>query len=203
MTFANHLGTFVLICIAAAVLAGCAPSSANIKLRKENQQLQDRIAALETRRSGDLASIKAMESQSAIPPLVPQSKLEGLFTAHGLTFGRLTGGYREPATAASETGVVVHVVPTDEQGQTLKAAGRFYVTVFDLGVPEKPLVGQRKFSLAEARESWNGRALLFNYVLKVPFQIAPKHDELLIRVEFIDELTGRTITAEKNIKIRL
>ena len=165
--------------------------------------MQERIAALEMQRSGDLASLKALESQQAIPPLVPQSKLEGLFTAHGLAFGRLTGGYRETQTAASDTGVVVHVVPTDEQGQTLKAAGRFNVTVFDLGVAEKPLVGQRQFSLPEARQSWNGRALLFNYVLKVPFQISPQHLELLIRVEFIDELTGRTITAEKNIKIRL
>jgi len=188
--------------MAAALLAGCGPSGANIKLRKENQQLQGRIAALETQRSGDLASIKALQAQQAIPPLVPQEKIEQLFTAHGLAFGRLTGGYREPPTAASDTGVVVHVVPTDEQGQTLKAAGRFNITVFDLGVPEKPLVGQQQFSLAEARESWNGRAMLFNYVLKVPFKTPPQHPELLIRVEFIDELTGRTITADKNVTIQ-
>lgn len=200
MTRANQLVTFLLIGLA-ALLAGCAPSSTNIKLRKENQELQGRIAALETKHAGDMASIKALQAQQAIPPLVPQEKIEQLFTAHGLAFGKLTGGYREAPTDVSDTGVVVHVVPTDEQGQTLKAAGRFNITVFDLGVPEKPLVGQQQFSLPEARQNWNGRAMLFNYVLKVPFKTQPKHPDLLIRVEFIDELTGRTITAEKKIKL--
>ena len=44
--------------------------------------------------------------------------------------------------------------------------------------------------------------MLFNYVLKVPFQSKPQNPDLLIRVEFTDALTGRGITAEKKVSVK-
>ncbi len=193
----------IFVSTLAVVLAGCGPSPANIELRKERQQLLARVQELETLRQGDLARIKALEQQQDIPALVPQKKLERLYTAHGLSFGKLTGGYREPADSPHDTGVVVHVVPTDQEGQALKAAGRFRVTVFDLGMPDEPLVAERKFSIEQAHEAWYGRAMLYNYVLKVPFHVMPQHPRLRIRVEFIDELTGRTLISEKDVTVKL
>ena len=192
----------VLILCAAAFLSGCRPSSANIKLRKERDQLQSRVQELETLRQGDIARIKALESQEGQPAMVAQDSLERLYTAHGLSFGRLTGGYRENDNDAHDSGVVVHVVPIDQEGQTLKAAGSFGISVFDLSVPEKPLVAQRQFTLEQAREAWNGRAMLFNYVLKVPFQATPKNPKLMVRVEFTDALTGRVLVGEKEVTVQ-
>ncbi len=183
-----------VICVS---LCGCfGPSKANTDLRKENQELQQRVWNLERARQGDLQRIAAIELPSTRPTL-PYSEMQKLYTAHGLTFGSLTGGYKQNERDERYAGVVVYVVPTDDEGQILKAAGRFDISVFDLAVPEKPLVARRAFSLDEAKAAWNGRALLYNYVLQVPFATPPQHNDLLVRVEFTDELTGRKIISER------
>jgi hypothetical protein len=118
-----------------------------------------------------------------------------------LSFGSLTGGYKQNEGDQQYSGVAVYVTPTDDDGQTLKAAGSFDITVFDLAVPEKPLVAHKTFSLEEAKAAWNGRAMLYGYVLKVPFTAQPQHPSLLVRVEFTDALTGRKIVGEKKVNL--
>ena len=113
----------------------------------------------------------------------------------------LSGGYRQNEQDEKYAGIVVYVVPTDDEGQTLKAAGRFDLSVFDLAIPETPLVGHRAYTLEEAKAAWNGRAMLYTYVLKVPFTAQPQHPDLLVRVEFTDELTGRKIDSEKKVSL--
>lgn len=184
----------------AVLVAGCAPSKVNIQLRKDNQQLQQRVWDLERLRQGDQQRIAALERPTTVPSL-SYEQLQKLYTAHGLSFGALTGGYKENERDERFTGVSVYVVPTDEEGQTLKAAGSFNISVFDLAEPEKPLVAQKAFTLEEAKAAWNGRAMLFHYVLRVPFAAQPKHSELLVRAEFTDELTGRKIVGERKVNL--
>lgn len=193
------LGISLATCLALA--AGCLPSTANITLRKENQQLRDQVAKLQLERKGDAQRIAALEGSATRPVVASQAQLDRLYTAHGLSFGSLTGGYKTDDKATPDAGVVVHVVPTDQDGQKLKAAGRFVVTLFDLSQPDKPLVAKRAFPLEEAKADWYGQAMLFNYVLKVPFQSRPSGPQILVRVEFTDELTSRQIVAEKNVQV--
>lgn len=193
----------ILLAAAVAMIsagAGCGPSKANITVRKENQRLQSELDQLKRLRAGDLARIQGLEAATA-QPTMPQSKLDELYTAHGLSFGKLTGGYRAEANLSVDEGVVVHVVPTDEDGQVLKAAGSFEISVFDLGDPARPLLVRRSFSVQEAREHWVGHALLFNYVFKVPFDKRPAHKDLLIRVTYTDALTGRVIVVERQAAV--
>ncbi len=188
-----------LVCLLVGV-SGCAPSRANVLLRKENQQLKNKVAQLEKERSADFARIQALEGP-ATKPVIPQSRLERLFTAHGLSFGKLTGGYKDDDRSTDDTGVVVHVVPTDQEDQPLKSAGSFLISLFDLSTPDHALIGKRAFTLEEAKKSWYGQALLFNYVLKVPFQSRPATRDVLVHVEYTDDLTGRLITADRKVTV--
>lgn len=202
---------FRVICLALAGVivagSGCGPSGAHTTLRKENQQLQAEVAQLKRLREGDLARIRGLEGSGgagpATRPMLPQHELDRLYTAHGLSFGRLTGGYRDDPKSVEDDGVAVYVVPTDEDGQTLKAAGSFVISVYDLATPDKALLVTRKFSLDESRKRWFGGAMLFNYVLKLPFDKQPTHRELMIHVEFTDQLTGRVIASEKQVSVGL
>jgi hypothetical protein len=192
---------FVAAVLAAA--AGCAskPSQANILLRKENQQLTGQVTDLKTANAGLTAQIEAIQAQSpATTQELPESRLDLLFTTHGLSFGSLTGGF-SPDDGATDQMVKVYIVPTDDDGQPLKAAGAFKIELFDLAEQDTRL-GTWNFSTEQARGDWFGHALLYTYEFDCSWQTPPRHADLLLRVTFTDELTGRQFKADRNITVQ-
>ncbi|HEY8667130.1 MAG TPA: hypothetical protein VIL86_10710 [Tepidisphaeraceae bacterium] len=187
-----------------ALLAGCgSPSKANIELRRQNAALRDRVELLTKQHQSDVADIERLETAKGALATLPHERMEQLFTANALKLGRLSGGADlEPAKPGDEA-LKVYVVPTDAAGDAIKAAGAFTIEAFDLDVPEHPLVGTWKFSVEQARESWYGKAMLYEYVLTCPWQAGPTHAKLTVKVTFTDALTGLTLTAKQDVTIKL
>jgi hypothetical protein len=187
------------------LLLGCngKPNQANIELRKENQDLQLQIAAMKRVHEADQATISALRDQRGTFPSLPDDRLERLFTVHGVKFGRLTGGADLDPGKSGDDGIKVYVVPIDETGDELKAAGSFVVELFDLNKQSDNLVGRWDFNHLQARNSWFGSALLYEYVLSCPWARAPEHSNLTVKVSFHDELTGREYSAQKEITVTL
>jgi hypothetical protein len=182
------------------LFCGCrGPSSANIELRKENQTLADQRDQLIRQHADDLATIQASEGKNGIRPAISIDKLDKLFTAHSLSLGRLTGGY-QPSGSSFDSGLVVYAVPTDDDGDPIKAAGSFKVSAFDLQEPDHPLIGQWSFDLDQSRKLFYDHFSLYAYVLQLPWQTLPRHPEVTIHVTFIDELTGREFTTQRVVK---
>src|SRR5688500_11347138 len=94
--------------------AGCgSPDKANVKLRKENKTLRDRVEALQRQHQADVASLRAREGAGATTvPTLPQPHLEKLFTVHGIQFGRLTGPADWDKNAPGDDGLKLYVTPT-------------------------------------------------------------------------------------------
>ena len=195
---------FVLFVLPATLMVGgCfGPSRANIQLRKQNQSLLDTVTRLEGEQKADRARIAGMETAATTVPVLPQDRLNRLFTVHGLKFNRLTGGYASTAGLASDDLVKVYVVPVDADGQVIKAAGEFKVEVFDLADAQSPLLASRRFSLDESRAAWYGQAMLYNYVLSIPLTRSPQHTELTVVASFTDALTQRIVSAQQKIRVR-
>ena len=204
MKIAHPTRWLVLFVLPATLMVGgCfGPSRANIQLRKQNQSLLDTVARLEGEQKADRARIAGMETAATTVPVLPQDRLDRLFTVHGLKFNRLTGGYASAAGLASDDLVKVYVVPVDADGQIIKAAGEFKVEVFDLAEAQSPLVASRRFSLDESRAAWYGQAMLYNYVLSIPLTRTPQHTELTVVASFTDALTQRIVSAEQKIRVR-
>jgi hypothetical protein len=98
----------------------------------------------------------------------------------------------------------VYVTPIDDAGHDLKAAGSFVVELFDLSKGDNARVGRWEFPLDQARQNWVGQALLYTYVLTLPWQQSrPEHPELTLKVRFTDALTGRTFETQKVIQVKL
>ncbi|MBC8109293.1 MAG: hypothetical protein H7Z14_22095 [Anaerolineae bacterium] len=207
----KRIGAFVfsLICVhlcssAVLFLPGCSkPNAANITLRKENQELQSRIEQLELARKTDTNALRAAEESKGTLQTLPHDRLAKLFAANDLKIGRLTGGARLKADSKSDDALKVYVVPTDETGDDVKAAGSFIVEAFDLNAPNSPLVARWEFSTDEARKHWYGHALLYEYVLPLPLKTIPRHEMLTLKVTFIDELTQRRLEAQRVVKLTL
>ena len=193
------------VILAALLFAGCgAPNRANIELRKQVQQLQAQVNELQVEHGADQRVIAGLRDRNGTLPTLPSSRLEQLFTTHGLQFGRLTGGAKLDPNEPGDDGFVVYVVPTDETGDKLKAAGSFDIDAFDLDEPKAPLIGHWHFDTAQAKQAWTGSLFLYDYVLTCPWQRrVPRHPNLTIKVRFFDELTQTPFTEQKVITINL
>ena len=177
-----------------AVLCGCGrPNAANIELRKQNEDLRNQVQRLEADHGGDLARIKMLQSEKWTVPTRPQDRLDRLFTTRGVRIQRLTG--------ISGNTLKVYVVPIDAAGDTIKAAGAFTVQLYNLNDASSPLIGKWDFSNDQARKSWYGDAMLYEYVLTCPLSSTVATDRATVHVSFIDELTGAIHEAQKEINI--
>jgi hypothetical protein len=189
--------------LAGLMLAACgsAPDKANIELRKQNQQLQAQIEDLNRRHDADQASIRGLQAGVTTVPSLPQDQLDELFTTAGLKFGILTGGYHSDPNQPADTMLKVYVVPIDQQGDRLKAAGSFHVELFDLALKSDTRLGSWDFDLPTAKSDWYDGGLLETYVLDCPWQTVPAHAKLLARVTFTDALTHRVFTVDKEVTV--
>jgi hypothetical protein len=196
---------FLAVMLCAALLPmGCGgPSAVNIELRKKNQQLSAQIGDLQLRHDADLATIQGLQSHATTAPTLPQSELDQLFTTAGLHFGRLTGGYHPDPNQRGDTMLKIYVVPIDENGDEIKAAGSFRVELFDPELGATNRIGQWDFDLQAAKDNWYGHALLYTYVLSCPWQTVPTHEKLQARVTFMDALTHREFTVNREVRVQL
>jgi len=198
---------FFCVCLYSSValflFSGCSqPNKANIDLRKQIDTLQSQVDQLKRQHDADVATIAGMKGATTVPSL-PEDRLSQLYTVHGLKFGRLVGGWDADVNTPGDEGLKISVVPTDDDGQQLKAAGSFEVDAFDLAKAHDNRVGHWTFDVQQARDAWLGAAMMYSYVLKCPWQTVPEHDQLTIRVIFIDALTGRRFSAEREVHVNL
>src|SRR3954447_7576061 len=158
---------FCLICVylcssvAALLFVGCGkPSAANIELRKRLQTLETETADLKRQHEGDLATIRSLQQQQSpgsVVPSLPQERVDKLFTTHGISLGRLTGGADLDRNKPGDDAIKVYAVPTDQAGEKLKAAGSFVVEAFDLAKSSDNFVGRWDFDVEQARQNWFGQ----------------------------------------------
>lgn len=185
-------------------MLGCgSPNPVNVQLRKENQKLHDEVGQLKRQHDGDVATIRAYDRARPTVPTLPQERIERLFTTHGLAFGRMSGGEDWDPKTPGDDGLKIAVVPTDETGDAIKAAGAFKVEAFDLGEPEKPLIGTWTFDAAESRTMFYDQLTLYTYILRCPWRTLPSHEDLTVKVTFDDELTGRQFEAQRQVKAKV
>ena len=200
--FAKQRLSIASLIACALALAGCgSPNKANIKLRKQNHALQTEVNRLKRAEEGHAATIRAMEANATTVPSLPVERVDRLFTTHGLKLGRLTGAADLDPNSPGDEGFKVYVVPTDQDGHNLKAAGSFVVEAFDLVSGGETRLGRWEFSLEKTKQLWYGAAMSYGYVLPAPWQTIPRGSEITIRATFTDELTGRQFTAQRPIKV--
>jgi hypothetical protein len=182
-------------------LIGGPRNSANIELRKENQDLRGRVSDLERQAQADMAAIRSHEERTGTLPTLPRERLANLFTTHDIKLGRLTGGADLDSKQPGHEGLKIYVTPIDASGDPLKAAGAFTVEAFDLSRDERPKIGTWTFDVAEARRHWTSVLNRYNYVLPCPWQAPPGGNSLHVDVKFVDELTQTAFTKSVDLTV--
>ncbi len=175
-----------ILCLAPLLIAGCgSPSKANIELRKQNQQLNERIAQLEQDDAAAHARIEGLEKRTAAP--ATQRTLDSIYTVHSIKLGRLC--------IANPAGIKVYVTPQDQDGDAAKAPGRVTIEAADLADPNNRVLDRWELGSAELKSRWRSLGPLQAFVLELPWKTAPGTSEIEVRVTFQDGLTDRVFRA--------
>jgi len=203
----RRLAMFSAVIVSAA-LTGC--DSMNIFNRDD--KIKQLTAELETARAeAEAAKKSAFEArkQSAqdrkrVDTLVAigPDRLKKLNYPVSIKLGQYTGGADFDGQPGHD-GVKVFLLPIDAQGDTVKAAGSVTIKLHDLAQPEdQTLVGEYKLTVDQVAKAFAGGFGVYHYSFKCPWkQGPPKNSDLTVRVEFIDYITGKTLSVQKVCKV--
>ena len=179
---------------------GCgAPNKNEIKLRKDKQELNQKVERLTSENDQLKAQIRGLEENQSTVERLPQEQLAQLWTVAGVRFGRLTG----VDGGAEGRPLKIYLQPYDEEGGTLKAAGDITVGVFDLDAESEVKLAEWTFEAAKAKQLWSSGGLINEYVLRCDWEgDAPEAGtKVLVRAKFVDALTGRPFEARKDVTV--
>jgi hypothetical protein len=173
----------------------------NTDLRKENQQLEAKVQALQQQNEADARVIEGLRRQRPTVATLPSERLSRLFTATGLKFGKLTGGADLDRKKPGDEALKVQVSPIDAAGDEIKAAGSFVIEAFDTSRPHDARIGRWEIPLEEARRQWRSVLTQYNYTFTLPWQTPPNQAGLHVEVTFFDELTQTPIRQTIDVKV--
>jgi len=196
--------TLLLMCFALYFLVtGCAnpekkePLTAKIEqLEQENTQLQDQVEKC-TSDNKDLKD--RIQVLSGLPEDV---RLENLNRLENIKIGRHTGFFDKDDDGRKEK-LIVYVLPSDAQGDAIKATGTVEVQLWDLNrTNNQALLGQWKVEPDKLKKLWFETLISIYY--RLTFDVAGivgnLEEPLTVRVTFTDYLTGKVFHEQKEIK---
>jgi outer membrane murein-binding lipoprotein Lpp len=193
------------LAVMAALSGGCDREATNERFRQLDQQvrqLNDQVDKLNAEVASKNAVVDAQRQQIATLLRLGDKRLEKLNYVERIEIDRLTGPERSDAKQG-EDGITVYFRPVDQDGHTICAAGEIRIQLFDLANPEgHNLLGEYRLDVDHARKAWYGRWMANCYTVKCPWRAGrPAHNDITVRVEFVDYLTGKTFVDQKVVKL--
>jgi hypothetical protein len=175
------------------------------RLRQQDDQitqLQNQLTTTQSqlqasrRESDDLRTQVADGTRSA-----RVEQVSALGTVEGIELNRfLTGGLDRDGQPGDEALSAV-VVPTDSQGNLVKAPGSVSVTLFDLSKPEaQQRIGHWEYSPKQSESLWHSGFLGSGYIIRQPWQQQPQSANLLVHAR-LKTIDGRQFDTSQTIHI--
>lgn len=184
---------------------GCSNNTDRIaSLSAELTQRDARIDTLTDQVDSLKASLAQREGQVRTLQALGDKRMENLFRVDRIRLGRHTGGYRE-ADSEPDEGIRVYLKCVDTHGDTIKAAGDVTVHLFDLAGDEPVRIGEYSFGVDEIEKRWYAGPLTYHYRFDCPWGEGgpPLRNDVTVRVIFVDYLTGKKFSVQKNVSATL
>jgi hypothetical protein len=192
--------------LACLVLGGCVdPTVKDCQIKVD--QLTRELRTVNDARAQDQAEIAALKRRVENDPRLAGVRVDDLFTADRIELATRSGGLDVDGKPGDD-GVVLYVQPRDSDGDVIKAAGEFTIQLTDLTVPDKPRsLGVFHYKdRDELRKCWYGGLMTNHYTFKCPFAAEFSGNiprEVHARVVFLDWLTGKELTADRTLTLKL
>jgi hypothetical protein len=188
-----------LLCAHCALATGCRSNNRydllEVELRTRERELADARAALDQSRN----LLRAYE-QSQRP--APGSGAPGPFLpVKDISFGRGTGGADEDGAPGDE-GMVLVIVPKDEDGAAVKVPGRAVVAAWEVSPAGiKSPIGSWDVPAEKLRRTWKSGLISTGYFVALPWQTVPTSDRVRVAVRLVTS-DGRTYETDRDITVK-
>jgi hypothetical protein len=194
--------SWIFFAILCPFLNGCQPSKRydliESELRTRERELSDTRSALEQSRNLNRAYAQQATGNSepahhSAPVYVPVKEI-GLARGTGGVFGEGPTG---------DDGLMVVVVPRDEDGAAVKIPARVEIAAWEISAAGlKTPIGNWSVPPEKVRPTWRNGFVSTGYFIAVPWQSYPSSEKVRIAVR-LTTLDGRAFEADKDINVRL
>ncbi len=187
-------------------LGGCANYKQNAPLFHQNVALQNKNAALQATIQSQKATIADLNAQVAAKTpriaTLPANRLAELFTVSAVRITSDTAAAHLKG-AKAYNGFRVFVRTLMPGNLVLPATGTVTIEAFDLNIAHgSPRLGRWIFTPQQVKKLWYGNFGLNEFCFNCPWKKPPAHNSITFHVTFTDELTGKTFTDQRVIKIK-
>lgn len=202
---ARVVAPLVLTGVLGILVGGCNSASSRARALKDADALRLEKQLLERSINQKDATIASLTMQvEALTTLGPDRPI-GAFAASRIEVANLSGGADFDGRPGDD-GVVIYLRPIDADGDVVKAPGRIRIGVYDATKIEAPRVlGVYEFNDLEVlRRNWHGKFLTQHYTLRCPIAPGtelPASRRVTVQAEFLEFLTGATLSATKELTI--
>ncbi len=194
-----------LIGVLLVALSACRSPGQWARLIKDNDALRrdnGRMKRIVAQRDGTIARLhRQIEHLEGFGPGRPA----GLFAPVKIEIASLSGG-AEYDDKPGDDGVTVYLRPRDAAGDVVKVPGRITIQLID----NANLASPRRLGLyvfddpGELGKLWHGKFATNHYTLRCPFPPGtklPNTRRVTVNAEFVDYLTGATLSAVKEVRL--
>ncbi len=194
----------ICVCIApvAAALCGCGGADTDsvwqqLKEQKiENDALAGRVQALESQNSQLVRQVKTLQG------IDDEQRRQEIDSLVRIDISKRSGLYDKNNDGVKET-LVVYVEPVDSAQDRIKAAGQAHIELWNLdsAKPQGAMLAQWDVAAADVRKLWADTMMIRGYRFGFPIEgvLAGQEKDLVVKVRFVDYLTGKTFDAQHPI----
>jgi hypothetical protein len=182
--------------------AGCKPNKRydllEAELRTRERELESTRAALEQARN--LNRAYAQQSPHAATPAPPNAPV--YVPVKEIALARGTGGVDEDGVPGDE-GLMVVVVPRDEDGAAVKVPARVEIAAWEVTPAGlKNPIGSWSVPAEKVRPTWRSGFVSTGYFVAVPWQTYPGTEKVRVAVR-LTTLDGRAFEADRDIFVKV
>ncbi len=200
--FARRIAVCGVVCV--FLSSGCKSNNKydliEAELRTRERELANTRAELD--RSRNL--LRAYEaSQSRAPLTGPQPGASGPFVpVKEVALARGTGGVDEDGAPGDE-GLMVVIVPKDEDSSAVKVPARAIVAAWEITPAGlKSPIGSWEISSDKLRRTWKSGLISTGYFVAVPWQTLPSNERVRIAVR-LTTTDGRVFEADRDVTVKV
>ncbi len=200
--FARRIAVCGVVCLFAT---GCRSNNRydliEAELRTRERELADARGALDQSRNL-LRAYEAAQTRGASPSGPQPGGGGGVFlSVKEIAIGRGTGGIDEDGAPGDE-GLLVVVVPKDEDGSAVKVPARALVAAWEITPAGlKNPIGSWNIPADKLRPTWKSGLISTGYFIAVPWQTPPASDRVRVAVRLITT-DGRAFEADRDVSVK-